>query len=259
MRIAPAGIVSASPRNAPGRRDRRGQSRFAGRWPLLVSAAVHVGAIVTCEIVAGRAPSPPPRIPVHFSVLQAETAALPPPLPEPAAPPVEVLPEPETPLLETPVLPDFVPLAEPPRSLLQIYRDPPPPRPRLEDVAMSRLRVAEPEQPAEAARAAPQPPAMELVAEVELVAATPTPDQDNNPAPQYPPAARRHHIQGTVIIAFDVLGDGTQLSCTIVSSSGYAMLDDAALAAAKKWRFRGGPGQVRVAFAFELRAAGTGS
>ncbi|MFZ5532360.1 MAG: energy transducer TonB [Pseudomonadota bacterium] len=59
-----------------------------------------------------------------------------------------------------------------------------------------------------------------------------------NPAPEYPPLALRRGWQGTVRlrVALDPEGHPTQVS--LAASSGYPMLDEAALAAVRHWHFR---------------------
>ncbi len=50
----------------------------------------------------------------------------------------------------------------------------------------------------------------------------------------YPEMARRMKLKGTVVISIELRRDGTVLSAEVAESSGVAMLDDAALQAAKK-------------------------
>jgi protein TonB len=63
-------------------------------------------------------------------------------------------------------------------------------------------------------------------------------DYGANPAPVYPPDARRRGEQGTVMMRVLVGADGAVVRAEISRSSGYRRLDDAALAAVRKrWRF----------------------
>ena len=57
------------------------------------------------------------------------------------------------------------------------------------------------------------------------------------PPPVYPLAARRRGIEGTVVIRAQVLEDGNCHHASLRKSSGHDMLDQAALAAVKAWRF----------------------
>jgi len=59
----------------------------------------------------------------------------------------------------------------------------------------------------------------------------------DNPAPPYPGPARRRGHEGTVLLAVEVLVKGTTGRIHVVKSSGHPLLDDAALQAAREWRF----------------------
>ena len=59
----------------------------------------------------------------------------------------------------------------------------------------------------------------------------------DNPAPNYPPVSRRLGEQGKVLLRVQVSANGTADSVTLQTSSGSTRLDQAALAAVKKWRF----------------------
>ena len=59
----------------------------------------------------------------------------------------------------------------------------------------------------------------------------------NNPPPSYPMVARRMGLQGRVVLNVEVLADGSCGQIKVGKSSGYAMLDSAALTAVKTWRF----------------------
>ena len=63
------------------------------------------------------------------------------------------------------------------------------------------------------------------------------PDYLNNPRPPYPLAARRLGLEGKVILYVEVLQSGTCGSLEIKQSSGYDMLDQAAMKAVRNWRF----------------------
>lgn len=58
-----------------------------------------------------------------------------------------------------------------------------------------------------------------------------------NPPPEYPRSARRRNQQGTVMLDVRVMTNGNPKHIRIEESSGYAMLDEAALAAVKQWKF----------------------
>ena len=59
----------------------------------------------------------------------------------------------------------------------------------------------------------------------------------NNPRPEYPRAAREAGWEGTTVLQVLVLPDGGAGSVTLYKTSGYAVLDEAALTAVKAWRF----------------------
>ena len=58
------------------------------------------------------------------------------------------------------------------------------------------------------------------------------------PKPPYPPFARRLGHEGRVVIRIQVLSSGAVAAASVERSSGYAVLDEAALATIKRWRFR---------------------
>lgn len=83
---------------------------------------------------------------------------------------------------------------------------------------------------------------------------------EHNPSPPYPPRAKRLGMEGTVILRVRVGESGEALEVELEKGSGFALLDDAALAAVKKWQFA--PGRendravamwVQVPVRFELR------
>jgi len=93
--------------------------------------------------------------------------------------------------------------------------------------------------------AEPQPaPAVEVAApaapSAPPAAATPPrfdADYLRNPAPAYPPVARRNGEQGRVLIRVLVAPDGTAQDVVLKASSGHERLDQAALDTVRQWRF----------------------
>ena len=62
------------------------------------------------------------------------------------------------------------------------------------------------------------------------------------PKPNYPGSALRNHYQGTVTIELIVATSGAVVSAKVVTSSGFPVLDEAALNIVKdRWRFPPGP------------------
>lgn len=59
----------------------------------------------------------------------------------------------------------------------------------------------------------------------------------NNPRPNYPETARKRNLQGTVIILALVNEKGAVEEVRVETSSGYEVLDNAAMASVKSWEF----------------------
>lgn len=55
--------------------------------------------------------------------------------------------------------------------------------------------------------------------------------------PPYPESARRSNIEGTARVGLTIESDGSVSSAWIISSSGNAALDDAAVNCVYSWRF----------------------
>jgi protein TonB len=58
-----------------------------------------------------------------------------------------------------------------------------------------------------------------------------------NPLPVYPYLARINNYEGLVILKVSVSPEGRCVNVTVVKSSGYKILDKAAVEAVEKWRF----------------------
>jgi TonB family protein len=74
----------------------------------------------------------------------------------------------------------------------------------------------------------------------------------SNPPPDYPPVARRRGWQGTVVLALEVDAAGAVVRVEVRRSSGHAVLDAAAVAAVRDWRFANGPGGCEQMVEFRL-------
>jgi protein TonB len=61
-------------------------------------------------------------------------------------------------------------------------------------------------------------------------------DPSGCPAPAYPQLARQRGLEGVAMLLLQVGADGRVLQAKLLESSGHAILDDAALAAARGWR-----------------------
>jgi protein TonB len=84
-----------------------------------------------------------------------------------------------------------------------------------------------------------------------------------NPPPKYPLEARRNGWEGSTLLRVRVSDRGVPESVEVITSSGYAVLDEAARDAVKRWRFNPARlvGQavsatVEVPVTFSLRSAG---
>ena len=64
------------------------------------------------------------------------------------------------------------------------------------------------------------------------------PDDPKNPTPTYPEYARLHHQEGVVSLLVEVLSDGSVKSLALDKSSGFPLLDDAAIDTVKRWQFQ---------------------
>lgn len=62
-------------------------------------------------------------------------------------------------------------------------------------------------------------------------------DYLNNPAPAYPRVSRRQREQGVVMLRVYVLPNGAPERIELQTSSGFSLLDAAALEAVRKWKF----------------------
>jgi periplasmic protein TonB len=84
--------------------------------------------------------------------------------------------------------------------------------------------------PAAVALARPAPPAP-------IIPPSPVEGIDTNRPPTYPPTALRRGEQGSVMLRVSVSPDGRPVAVDLAQTSGYPILDTAALAAVRQWRF----------------------
>ena len=68
------------------------------------------------------------------------------------------------------------------------------------------------------------------------------PDYFQNPPPEYPELARQMRQEGIVMLSVDVNKEGDPINVGITQSSGFRLLDQAALKAVRHWKFK--PGSV---------------
>lgn len=117
-------------------------------------------------------------------------------------------------------------------------------------------RIEPPEPPPVAAHGPAPVATAPVAAPVELSASSPVPIE--SPGPRYPTRSLRRGESGEVLLRIAVDPRGVPSSVDVASSSGSRDLDRAAVAAAKRWRFRpamrdGAPvaGTVNVPIAFQ--------
>jgi len=182
---------------------------------------------------------------VHGAVIfwanQQPTPVL--PIVPPQVPPMTIeFSRPAPPVVEPPPAPPAPPVVEPPPPVEhESAVKPPPPKPQ------PKPRPAMKAAPKPAPKALEQPPA---AASPEAVPAPPSPPAPapvtpasasaaylKNPAPEYPSLAQRRGWEGTVLLRVQVLPSGSPGTIEIQKSSGRQALDEAALAAVKRWRF----------------------
>jgi protein TonB len=160
--------------------------------------------------------APPEPEPAAASPTPAEPAPTPEPLPTPdmSTPPPEATPEPEmTPEPET--IPESTPAPPRPKPVI-----------RREEQTHSK-----PKTPHSAAGSAA------TLAGAATGQVSSRPGYLSNPRPDYPEEAQRQHQEGVVLLNVEVGADGRASEVTVRQSSGFPLLDEAALEAVRRWRF----------------------
>ena len=146
-----------------------------------------------------------------------------------------------------PPKPEPPPISEPPKPEM---REPPPALPEQPPLESTH---APPEKPSATPAPAPRPIARSKPASAAAtgpaaaareghVGTAPAttiarPRYRSNPAPVYPPDARRLRQQGQVLLTVEVSAEGRALSVALKRSSGFPLLDQAALATVRRWSF----------------------
>ncbi len=165
-------------------------------------AALHIVGLWTAQHYAPTQEIVPDTPGMMFSLVMAEQKA--------AQPPAPTQPK------RQPAKPKSAPLAATARTPV-LHKAPPPP-----------VKLAHP-----VAILAPAPAAQISVTPPDVMAA-----YADNPLPQYPALSRRLGEQGALLVRVCVKPDGSVASATNMKSSGFARLDQAAVAALLQWRFR---------------------
>jgi protein TonB len=93
-------------------------------------------------------------------------------------------------------------------------------------------------------RPVPPEPVLDRPVRVPVVKLAPTPaatdtapSEITNPPPEYPSLARRRGYEGSVVLEFEIRADGSCGDVRVTRSSGYDILDEAAVRAVRGWRF----------------------
>ena len=152
-----------------------------------------------------------------------------PPAPRVTPPP----PVPQPPVTLRVVTPKTLSLPPPPQTLAIVDNTPAP------DARLVEASPVAPLAPITLAVApAPPAPAPPATASVQL----PSSDADylQNPRPTYPPVSKRLGEQGLVVHSVLIGVDGLPVSAKLVTSSGFARLDQAAFVAVMRWRYTPG-------------------
>ena len=106
---------------------------------------------------------------------------------------------------------------------------PPPPPPSAIDAVKSIISTTEKQQ--EAVKIMPRP-------SQGTVKTIGKPGYFQNQPPEYPPLAKQMHQEGLVILMAEVDPKGLPVKVEVEQSSGYQLLDQAALKAVRRWRFQ---------------------
>lgn len=188
------------------------------------------------QIEAARAPAPAtvqeavqPLPPESVAVPLAESPA--PPLPEPVRVAVAPLP--------LPPVPEVLPHLEPPPPAAKV---PPKPRPVVKKAVAPAAAPAAEVSTSTTTAPAPAPAAIAVAApaapEVAAVPLITDPRFREPPVkPTYPPRAAALDQQGEALVRVRVGPDGDQEEVLLWRSSGFELLDRAALATVRRWRF----------------------
>lgn len=167
---------------------------------------MEVVMIETVEIVPVPPPTPAPTPP----------PPTPEPTPEPTPLPVEEILTSEKPEVEPVPIPTPTPQATP------VPTPKPTPKPVIKPETLQKKPTTKP-----SAAAVPRGKMVEA-----------RPDYASNPPPRYPDIARRKGWEGEVIIRAQVNAAGRVTSASVIRKSRYAVLDQAAVAAVRKWKFK---------------------
>jgi protein TonB len=201
--------------------------------------------------IAKAEPTPePPQPVVETPPPQPEVEPEPEPEPEPELKP-EPEPEPE-PVVEKPPMPAPKPKPKPKPKPQPKQEAKPEPKKETPPVQTPPAGAPEGTQAPQGPQQGPPPDQPVMVSSIEF--------QGARPMPNYPMASRRMREEGRVVVLVEINTQGLVERATIDASSGFPRLDESALAAARKGRFkpytRNGvayPAKAKIPFDFVMR------
>ncbi len=247
-----AGEKGPLPMRAPPHPDQRRSVGAASAAPVGLSLLAHVAVLLVLALLVLRR-TEPPTIPTEETVALVFDVAL------ASRPPAADVAQFRTADVSQPSEPDIqsteshLPLRAPPPPVPpapsqaeDIYHaarvQPPLPQPRAE--ARGRVPpgrpLASPPQVRSPELPASQPEAsvsIQTGANDPIVPPRPVAGMETNRPPSYPEAARRRGEQGRVTLRVSVSAEGAPREVDVLTTSGHPILDSAALAAVRHWRF----------------------
>ncbi len=150
---------------------------------------------------------------------------------------VFVEPPPLPPIIEPPKI---IPPAPVPPKPAQAAVPPPQPPPRIETPAPTPqpTKVASLSPPnAQYASTAPIAPISSQSSSLQVTLTPKPPEYYFNPKPKYPRAAQNRGWEGTTVLHIEVQSNGDSGKIEVAQSSGYSILDQAAVEAVRCWKF----------------------
>jgi protein TonB len=144
----------------------------------------------------------------------------------------------------------FVNFIAPPPPEKKVELKPPPPKPKPMPIEKPKPRqivaempvvapsdyVAPPPPPAPVIEAPPAPPALPKAAGPIMLSGELSVACPERTSPRYPPHSRRMGEEGSVVLRVELDEHGNINAARVLTSSGFARLDDAALEAVRTWR-----------------------
>lgn len=203
----------------------------------VLALAFH-GLLFTLRFEGPKAGLPQPLKPLILSLDQAPAQTMPAlsvsRLREPQDEPPTLRPQPRE---EPPQKERIRPARKPAKK-----REPPfPSRQEQQDSSSDQTEAAGDEVPSASPSESPSPSARASVEpdpdSASMIERDATPLYRLNPAPEYPLIGRKRGYQGTVVLEVLVTREGRVGDLRMVASSGYSVLDQAALASVKTWIF----------------------